>query len=226
MFQSELHRVGVSRRGELVDEALVGVGVLHPPWRADPGGAKRRRCKPPADRLDVSEFVRDRRVLENVARRDVIVRRHFRERRCDQRYEEGSRLLRNVELRLPCSDAARAINRRRTFRVPAVLVGARPLHPHRPPGRFRQQRRVRGGILVPVAAVAAGAFDVDAAYAVRVDAKHRCELFAQVVRRLRGRPGGQLPILELRHRAGRPDRAVGVDGEIVSGLDRLGAGAA
>ena len=52
------------------------------------------------------------------------------------------------------------------------------------------------------------------------------ELFAQVMRRLRGRPGGQLPILELRHRAGRPDRAVGVDGEIVRGLDRLGAGAA
>jgi hypothetical protein len=43
-----------------------------------------------------------------------------------------------------------------------VLIGARPLHPYRPLDRFRQQRRVRRRFLMPVAAVAAGAFDVDA----------------------------------------------------------------
>ncbi len=75
---------------------------------------------------------------------------------------------------------------------------------------------------MPVAAIAAGAFDIDAAHAVGGHAEHGGELLAQIVGRLRGRPGRQLAVLELGHRAGRPDRTVGVDGEVVGGLQRLG----
>ena len=231
IFQPELDGVSVCRRSKFVDEALVGVGVLHSPRRPDPGRAERRRCKPAAHRLHVGELVGDRRVLENVAGRDVFAGGHACQCRGDQRHVEAAGgLLRNEEFRFPGGNRACAIHgsaqideRRRALGVPPVLVGARPLHPHRPPDRFRQQRRVRGGILVPVAAIAAGPFDVDAANAVGGDAEHGRELLAQIVRRLRGRPRGQLAILEFGDRTGRPDRAVRVDGEVVGGFERLGA---
>ena len=54
-------------------------------------------------------------------------------------------------------------------------------------------------------------------------AEHRRELLAQIVRRLRGGPAGELAVLELGDRAGRADRAVRVDGEIVGRGQRLGA---
>src|SRR6516225_8021037 len=83
-------------------------------------------------------------------------------------------------------------------------------------------RSVRRRILVAVAAVAAGAFDIDAAHAVGAHAEHGSELLAQTVGCLRGRPGRQLAVLELGHRAGRPNRTVRVDGKVVRGLQRLG----
>ena len=89
--------------------------------------------------------------------------RHPRQRRSDERHIEAvGRLLRNEELRFPRRHTARAVHggadvdeRRWAFRIPAVLVGARPLNAHWPPNCFRQQRGVRRRILVSVATIAA-----------------------------------------------------------------------
>src|SRR6516225_1787061 len=53
--------------------------------------------------------------------------------------------------------------------------------------------------------------------------EHCGKLLAQIVRCLRGRPGGQPAIFKLGDRAGRPDRAVRVDSEVVGGFQCLGA---
>src|SRR5262245_43171398 len=61
------------------------------------------------------------------------------------------------------------------------------------------------GVFVSVAAVAAGAFDIDAAHILRRQLEHLCELLAQIMCRLRRRPGCQLAILEFGDGARRPD---------------------
>ena len=53
--------------------------------------------------------------------------------------------------------------------------------------------------------------------------EHLRELLAQIVRRSATPTRSQLAVLEFRDRAGRADRAVGVDGEVVGGLECLGA---
>ncbi len=230
ILHSERQRICLRRRRELVDEAFVRKRVLHASRRADPGRAERCGLEPAADGLHVGEFVRDRRVLEDVAGSHIIARRHLRKRGGDQRHVEAvGRLLRNEEFRLPGRDVAGAVHggaqvdeRRRALGVPAMLVGARPLHAHRLPDRFRQQRRVRRCILVAVAAIAAGALDVEAAHLVRRDRRHGGEVPAQGVGHLRGGPAGERPVLDLRDGAGRPDGAVGVDGEVVGGLEGFG----
>ena len=47
-----------------------------------------------------------------------------------------------------------------------MLVRARPLHAHRLTDGFRKQRRVCRRIFMAIAAVAAGAVDIDAAHVV------------------------------------------------------------
>ena len=98
----------------------------------------------------------------------------------------AGRLLRNVELGLPGGHVAGVVHaraqvdqRRRALRVPAVLVGARPLHAHRLADRLGEQRGIGGGILVAVAAVAAGAFDIDAAHVFGRQREHLRQLLAQ-----------------------------------------------
>ena len=136
--------------------------------------------------------------------------------------------LRDEEFGVPGRDVAGRVERgaqvdqrRRPFRIPAVLVGARPLHAHRLADGLGEQRRIGGGVLVAVAAVAARAVDIDAAHVLERHAEHLRELLAQIMRRLRRRPGRQLAVLELGDRAGRPDRAVGVDGEIIGRAELL-----
>ena len=124
------------------------------------------------------------------------VGRHAGKRRGNQRHKEPARrLLRDEELRFPGRHAARRVERRaqvdqrrRPLRIPAVLVGARPLHAHRLARRLGEQRRIGGRILVAVAAVAAGAFEVDAAHVLQRHGEHLRQLLAQIVRRLRRRP--------------------------------------
>ena len=72
---------------------------------------------------------------------------------------------------VPVDDAAFGVERglrlhrhRGAVRLPGELVVAHPLHPHRlARHRARQQRRVERDVVGAVVAVAAGAFDVDAA---------------------------------------------------------------
>ena len=77
---------------------------------------------------------------------------------------------------------------KRPFRVPTVLVRAHPLHADRPARGARQERGVRSGVFVAVAAIAARAVDIDAADIGYRHRQHRRELLAQEVRRLRGGP--------------------------------------
>ena len=113
--------------------------------------------------------------------------------------KSARRLLRHVEVGFPGGHVAVGVHarahvhqRRRALRVPAVLVGARPLHAHRLADRLGEQRGVGGGVLVAVAAIAAGAFEIDAAHLVGRQREHLRQLLAQSVGRLRSRPGGQL----------------------------------
>ncbi len=62
------------------------------------------------------------------------------------------------------SSPTRALQReqlRRSFGIPAELVLARPLHAHRTGDGPRQQRRVGGGIVMPVHAVTTRSVDID-----------------------------------------------------------------
>jgi hypothetical protein len=74
-----------------------------------------------------------------------------------------------------------------------MLLGARPLHAHRFADCARKQRCVAGGILVPIAAVTAWAFHVNPADVRLGNRKHRGELLAQIMCRLRYGPAGELP---------------------------------
>src|SRR5436190_1661476 len=55
---------------------------------------------------------------------------------------------------------------RRSLGVPAMFIRARPLHADGAPDRPRQDRRVGGGVLMAVHAIAPGAFEVDQAHLV------------------------------------------------------------
>ena len=150
----------------------------------------------------------------------------------DQRHRDLPRPVGDESFGLPGGHVAVRIERaavvdqrRRPLRVPAVLVGAAPLHAHRPPDLPGDQCRVGGSILVAVAAVAARALDIEAADIQLRHVEHPRQLLAQQVRRLRGAPRRELAVLELRDRARRPDRAVRVHREVVARLEQLRRGA-
>src|SRR5271168_3585359 len=66
-----------------------------------------------------------------------------------------------------------------------------------------------------VAAVTAGAFEVNHAHVSVRYREHGRELLAQIMRRLAGGPAGELAFLDFRYAAGRSHGAVRVDGEII-----------
>src|SRR3984885_12231161 len=97
----------------------------------------------------------------------------------------GGGPLRNKELGLPSRHSARRIERgaqinqgRRSFRVPAMLISPRPLYAHRLSNSSCKQGGIRRGVLVPVAAVAAGAVDEDATHVFERHRKHESQLLA------------------------------------------------
>jgi hypothetical protein len=93
--------------------------------------------------------------------------------------------------------------------LPQVLLLAGVLHPHRPAKQgVGQQRRVARRIVGAVMAVAARALDVDAAHLDFGQRQHLGQRLAQGEHPLRMRPDGEARAVELRHRAGRADRAV------------------
>lgn len=123
---------------------------------------------------------------------------------------------------VPCVEPRPDLHERgRSLRVPAVLVGARPLHAHRLGGQLGEERRVRRRVLVAVAPVAAGAVEILDADARHVHLQRGGQLAAQPVRCLRRGPDHGLAVLHVGHRAGRAHRAVGVDREVVGRGDRL-----
>ena len=169
----------------------------------------------------------DRGVAGDAARREHIGVGQLAQLRRGQRHDAGG-ALRNEKLRVPRRHRALVVERRlqvdqrrRALRVPAVLVVAAPLHPHRRADLAGEQRGVAGGILVAVAAIAARALDVDAAHVLRLHLRHDAELLGEVVRRLAGGPAGQLAVVPFGDGAGRADRAVGMNGEVVGGFQRL-----
>ena len=96
-----------------------------------------------------------------------------------------------------------------------MFVSTHPLHAHRLPHGARQQGGIACRIFVAVAAIAAGAFNIDRAHLVFRQRHHGCKLLAQIVGRLTCRPAGQHSVAEFGYGAGRPDRAVRMDGEVV-----------
>src|SRR5260370_41419786 len=82
------------------------------------------------------------------------------------------RALRDEELRFPGDDIPRIIEsgaqideRRRTLRIPAMLVGPHPLDADRPAvDGVREQRRVARRVLVTVAPIAAGTLEIEATH--------------------------------------------------------------
>ena len=224
-----LERIDARRRGDLVQKALVGEGVLHPSRRADPGRPERRLGEPVHGGLHVRQRIRDRQVLMDVAGMRCLGRQAGM-LAGEQRHRDVLRPVGQEGLRFPAEQRAVGVDRRaqvdqrrRALRIPAVLLLAHPLHAHRPAGLDRQQRGVGGGVLMAVAAVAARALDVDAAHVLRLHRQHADELLAQQVRLLRGGPDGQPAVLHLGDGARRTHRAVGVDGEVVGRLVDLRA---
>ena len=65
---SQVKWVVTRRRSYLVKEAFVGERILQTARSPDPGGTEGRRLQAMANRLDVREFVADRRVVQNAAR--------------------------------------------------------------------------------------------------------------------------------------------------------------
>ena len=97
-----------------------------------------------------------------------------------------------------------------------MLVGSRPLHAHGFAHSLCEKGGIGRSILVAIPAVAARSFQIDAAHVLGWKPKHFGELFLQIMRRLRSGPRCQFAILEFSNRAGRANRAMRVDGEIVS----------
>src|SRR6185312_8845634 len=114
-----------------------------------------------ADRPDVRESISYCRVLDDVARRvGRLVRQASEARRDEWHVARGA--FGNEELRLPgdhlavCVQAGAQIDQRRwALWIPAMLVGAHPLHADWPTDSAGQQRRVAGRVFVPVATVTA-----------------------------------------------------------------------
>jgi hypothetical protein len=111
----------------------------------------------------------DRQVIEHPARAEFPEAIESGKIGADQR-DEASRAVRHEQFRFPGGHAAVAIQpgphiekRRWTLGVPAMLAGAHPLHAHRFADCARKQRCIAGGILMPIAAVTACAFHVNAA---------------------------------------------------------------
>ena len=102
-----------------------------------------------------------------------------------------------------------------------MLVLAHPLQTHRLAHRLRDQRRLRRAVVGAVAAIAARAFDVDAAHVLGLQLQHGGELQPQQVARLRRRPHRQLALLEVSHRARRADRSVRVHRQLIGRLQGL-----
>ena len=76
---------------------------------------------------------------------------------------------------------------------------------------------------MPVAAIAARSFHINATYIFKRQRKHLGKLLLQIVRGLRSGPQGEFAILEFGNRAGWTDGTVRMDGKIVSRAELLNA---
>ena len=225
MGEAERDRIGIGRKREFVDEELdrehVGVGA-----------ERAQRRHPDRHRLDeVMHHALARKLVERdgvavaAARRlrqDVRRRRLLRLGEIPARQQivaAGLARPRRVgvgpDVVVPIGDAAVGSERSLGLhhhggaeRLPAELVAAHPLHPHRPAaGRgAREQRRVERDVVGAVVAVAAGAFGVDAVDLRPPAASAPCEVAAQREHALAVVPDGHLAVLELR-RPRRTDRS-------------------
>src|SRR6266849_3793964 len=226
--QPELERVGAGGGGKFIHERLVGESVLHASRGAKPCRTEGRLGQPVRHGPHVGEGVGYRRVLDDVPRTHRGLVRQARQFGRDQ-FDVPRSALGDEELGVPRDHVAVRVEpglevdkRRWPLGVPAMLVGAHPLHAHRPLYGAGEQRGVGGGILMAVATVAARAFDVHRAHVTLRYREHGRELFAQVMRGLAGRPTGELAVLDFHHGARWPDRAVRVNRKVIGGAEPFG----
>ena len=151
---------------------------------------------------------------------------HRREQREIERLERDDLVERDVEVGVPRQHVALRVEARlevhaarRALRRARGLVGARPLHAHRLADRLRDQRRVGGGVLGAVAAVAASTFYEYEADCFPGQAGDRRKLVLHGMRGLGRGPHRELAVLEVGYRARRADRRVRLDREVVARLD-------
>src|SRR5262249_27793007 len=182
VLQANVKRINTDLGGDFVEESLVRERVLQSPWRPDPRGSKRGRLQSMGSGCYVWKEVRDRQVVKHTAGAEFAEAVEFGKIGPDQGHETGG-AVRYEQLRLPGGHIAFRINpsphikeRRRSLRVPAILVRAHPLYAYRLAHRAGEQRSVRSGILVSIAAVTASAFEIYAADVGVTNGQHSGEL--------------------------------------------------
>ena len=245
MLEPELHRIGAGGRRKLVHEAFDGEDVHVRAQRAQRRDPHRHRRQEVMDHRALGKFIERNGIAVAAAFRHrnrlsaAVRRRAWRDsapRAASRPAPAGSSgccsRRRNPSRRClpPSSSAALDFDQhRRTVRLPGMLLLAHPLHAHRAPGqRARKQCRIGRGIVGAVMAVAARAL----ACGCSAPCPSACAAFRRWHRDRDRRPGyasrpSALPFFELRHRAGRPDRAVRTDRAACRSPDsRFGAAAA
>ena len=234
-LQSELHRIRLRGRGELVDEALGCERHLRTIGVAQVAGAKRRlerhRQRHHARGL---QAVRNRihvRRQRGAAGRDVGAARAHQLR--DQHRVVlvvaevivigGARVvMQRHEIALRVEAAAHLHRIGRTLRVPRRFFLARPLHPHRPADLLRQIRRLEPRIVRRGAAVGLRAFHPDHAHAVARHVEELRHAVAHAVRLHVVRIDRQLIVRRIGERMRGTDRGVALERHVVLGFDHRG----
>jgi len=111
---------------------------------------------------------------------------------------------------------------RRAFGIPAVLVGAHPLHAHGGVHHLRNQHRIRGHIVVAVPAVRSGAGQEDDARLSRRQPEQLRQIVAQRVRPLGRRPDRGPVVAHIGDGAARRERRMALERPPVTRLQLFG----
>ena len=190
--------------------------------------AEERLLHMPCVHLHVGHLITDAGVLEQesdpVARLQQASLARGQQRKV--KWFEGHDVVqRNVEVARPGRDIALLVQRALEIHRPGwalgrarCLVFAHPLHADRGPHQRRNQRSISSRVLVTIAAIATGAFKIDASNLVPWQPDDRRNFVDQGVRGLRRGPYRQLAVLDARDGARRPRRGVRLHGEVIARL--------
>ena len=228
--EPEAQRIGAGRRRQLVHEGLVGEGVLR---RAEPAQRRHPQRRPIQGVHDHAVGAEGIAVLGIALAPDGARRRlghaHLLAREQIARAAAGpARVGGRPHRVVPGGDASPRVQRAAhthehggSLGLVAVLVGAHPLHAHRPAHRAREHRGVGGRVVGAVVAVAAGGFHEDHPDALGRQAEQPGQGAPQLEDPLAPGPDRRLARAHVGDAAGRPDGGVQLEGPAVLGLERV-----